>query len=89
MMYGNECMQYLFFTNTNNNEELVRRNNFKLLNNYFEVIKFQGVMQLCTRYEFPDRDKLWSRLLQVITSTLTHPILVNKWLGLIQRKILC
>ena len=66
MMYGNECMQSFFFTNTNNNEELVWRN-FKLLTNYFEVIKFQGVMQLCTWYEFPDRDKLWSRLLQVIT----------------------
>ena len=50
MMYGSEAM-ILFFANTN--KELIWRK-YLPMNSYSKVIKFQGIMWLCTRFEFSD-----------------------------------
>ena len=56
MMYGSDAMES-FFSNTN---AQLKERGFKEMKGYSEAIKFQGIMRLCTRFEFSDRDKLWS-----------------------------
>ena len=50
MIYGSDAME-LFFSNTN--VELIERG-YKPLSGYSEAIKFQGIMRLCTWFEFSD-----------------------------------
>ena len=57
MMYGTDAMEP-FFVNTN---AQLKEHGFKEMKGYSEAIKFHGIMQLCTRFEFSDQDKLlWS-----------------------------
>ena len=56
MMYGSDAMES-FFSNTN---AQLKERNYKEMTSYSEAIKFQGIMRLCTRFEFSDREKLWS-----------------------------
>ena len=54
IMYGSDVMES-FFSNTNT--ELIKHG-YKVLSGHSEVIKFQGILRLSTRFELSDRKKL-------------------------------